>query len=179
MRRELARDIRTTAIATVVASMIAAPTVAVAAYVANADRVDQKHAVGAGASVDNRKGKLVATNATTGRLPNNIIAKAPDANRLDGMDSADLALNGYEVVRVQGPFNSTAHKLVDVDCPAGTRVLGGGAQVFPSLLDGARDAAPIVIRWSEPGFNGWSAAADEISPYGFDWWVSATAICGK
>jgi hypothetical protein len=38
--------------------------------------------------VNKRKGKLVATKTTTGRLPKNIISKAPDANKLDGKDSA-------------------------------------------------------------------------------------------
>lgn len=50
----------------------------------NADTVDGKHAVGAGASVTRRRGKLVATSGTTGRLPNNIIATAPDSARLGG-----------------------------------------------------------------------------------------------
>lgn len=59
----------------------------------NADKVDGKHAVGAGASTANRKGKLVATSGTTGRLPNNIIAKAPDANKLDGFDSTKFLNN--------------------------------------------------------------------------------------
>jgi hypothetical protein len=50
----------------------------------NADMVDGRHAVGFNAGVDNRRAKLVATNAVTGRLPNNIIAKAPDADMVDG-----------------------------------------------------------------------------------------------
>ena len=49
----------------------------------NADKVDGRHAVPASATVAGRRGKLVATD-TTGRLPNNIIAKAPDADRVDG-----------------------------------------------------------------------------------------------
>jgi hypothetical protein len=67
------------------------PGVAQAAYDAiNADKVDGKHAVSAGASIDQRKGKLVATNATTGLLPNNLIAKAPDAAKLNGYSHATL-----------------------------------------------------------------------------------------
>jgi hypothetical protein len=70
----------------------AAPTVARAAYDAvNSDKVDGKHAVGAGASVATRAGKLVATNSN-GRLPNNIIDKAPDSNALDGRDSTEFLL---------------------------------------------------------------------------------------
>jgi hypothetical protein len=45
-----------------------------ALFAHNSDKVDGKHAVSSGATVNNRKGKLVATSATTGRLPNNIIA---------------------------------------------------------------------------------------------------------
>jgi len=43
----------------------------------NADKVDGKHAVGAGAPVKQRKGKLVATDPKTGQLPRNIVAISP------------------------------------------------------------------------------------------------------
>lgn len=70
---------------------LAAPAVADgvehALFAHNSDKVDGKHAVSAGATTDVRKGKLVATSSTTGRLPNDIIAKAPDAGLLDGLDS--------------------------------------------------------------------------------------------
>jgi hypothetical protein len=54
----------------------------------DADTVNGFGAVGCGATVENRSGKLVATCAATGRLPNNIIAKAPDSQLLDGLDSS-------------------------------------------------------------------------------------------
>ena len=57
----------------------------------NSDKVDGKHAVGAGATPTSRAGKLVATNSS-GRLPNNIIAKAPDSGLLDGRDSTEFLL---------------------------------------------------------------------------------------
>ncbi|HET7691110.1 MAG TPA: hypothetical protein VFK41_12045 [Nocardioidaceae bacterium] len=60
-----------------------------AAIIANADKVDGFHAVGSGASVSARKGKLVATSKTNGRLPNNIIGTAPDAAKLGGKAAAD------------------------------------------------------------------------------------------
>jgi hypothetical protein len=65
-------------------------------YARNADKVDGKHAVGAAASIATRAGKLVATNAA-GRLPNDIIAKAPDAEQLDGTDSAGFVQDGETV----------------------------------------------------------------------------------
>jgi hypothetical protein len=50
----------------------------------DADTVDGLHAVRAGASDSARAGRLVATKAGNGRLPNDIIARAPDAKLLDG-----------------------------------------------------------------------------------------------
>lgn len=79
-------NVKLLAVATVcILVSVAGPVTARAAYDAmNAHKVDGKHAVGAGASVTQRKGKLVATSGTTGRLPNNIIAVAPDAAKLGG-----------------------------------------------------------------------------------------------
>ncbi len=68
---------------------VGGPALATAVFDArNAHKVDGKHAVGAGASVNARAGKLVATGRRSGRLPNNIIRKAPNAIRLDGLDSS-------------------------------------------------------------------------------------------
>lgn len=50
----------------------------------DADTVDGLHAVKAGASGDQRAGRLVATKAGNGKLPDDIIAKAPDAQLLAG-----------------------------------------------------------------------------------------------
>lgn len=57
---------------------VGGPVVARAFDAQNADRVDGRHAVGAGATVDQRKGKLVATDPDTGRLPSNIV-QPPDS----------------------------------------------------------------------------------------------------
>src|ERR671914_145733 len=90
---------RTALIAGVTAALTAlvmtgAPAIAdaVARYARNAGKVDGKHAVGASASRAKRKGKLVATSQRTGRLPNNIIAKAPNAARLGGKRASRYTL---------------------------------------------------------------------------------------
>jgi hypothetical protein len=62
---------------------------ALAKAVINADKVDGKNAVGAGATPAQRKGKLVATNSA-GQLPANLIPKALNADKLDGVDSSAL-----------------------------------------------------------------------------------------
>ena len=82
------KNLHVLVIALVVGMVVAAGPVTAAIYDAmNAHKVDGKHAVGAGASSSRRADNLVATDSS-GRLPNNIIRKAPDANRLDGKDSS-------------------------------------------------------------------------------------------
>ena len=95
MFEALRRHTTTIAVAMVTAAVTAGgPALAAAVQEGlNADQVDGKHAVGAGATVAQRSGKLVATNAS-GRLPNNIIAKAPDANTLDGINSTGFLRTG-------------------------------------------------------------------------------------
>ena len=93
------RHLTTILVAMVTAAVTAAaPSLAAAFDALNAHKVDGKHAVGSGASATQRKGKLVATNKK-GKLPNNIIAKAPDAvkadkatnaNKLDNLDSSEF-----------------------------------------------------------------------------------------
>ena len=86
---------RTGWVVTVAAAIVFSAVPAMAAFDAiNADKVDGKHAVAAGASSSSRRGKLVATDGKTGRLPNNIIAKAPDADKLDGISSNGFVRDG-------------------------------------------------------------------------------------
>lgn len=71
--------------------------------------------------------------------------------------------------------------MVSADCPAGKAVLGSGAYIFPSLLDGNRDTAPIVLHDSVPAVNfpGWFARASEIAAYNFGWDLTVYAICAN
>lgn len=82
----------------VAAVTVGGPAVAatVVDFAKNADKVDGKHAVNSGTSVRNRGTRLVATNRA-GYLPNNIIKKAKDANRLDGLDSSAFVRRGQTV----------------------------------------------------------------------------------
>jgi hypothetical protein len=125
-----------TVIIAVVASAVTAGAPAIAhgvqhaLFAHNSDKVDGKHAVGAGATVNKRKGKLVATKATTGRLPNNIIAKAPDANKLDGINSSGF-LRGVRM-RTGTPFTVSRNSFNDgtASCAGSEQATGGG--VFPN-----------------------------------------------
>ncbi len=72
-----------------------------ALFAHNSAAVDGKSAVGAEATKSQRKGKLVATDPVTGRLPNNLIKKAPNADKLDGLDSTKFLQNSGAIT-IQG-----------------------------------------------------------------------------
>ena len=151
MRRALRKHLPTMIVAMVTAAVTAGgPALAAAVSQAmNADTVDYRHAVGAGASRSNRAGKLVATNVE-GRLPGNIIAKAPNADRLDGVNSAKYARHG--AVRVSAgsanwqPMRTDAalvldgrsHKLLAHRSDAGGQGLLSAAITLPSAMNGRR-----------------------------------------
>jgi hypothetical protein len=90
----------------------------------DADTVDGRHAWGPGASLTDRAGDLVATNAA-GYLPNDIIRKAPDADLLDGLEAAAFA-RAAALRSPDGAVNET-------DNPVHWRQLKG---VPASLADG-------------------------------------------
>lgn len=166
------RHLPTILIAMVTAAITAGgPAIAatIADYATNADMVDKKHAVGAGAKPADRAGKLVATNSV-GRLPNNIIAKAPDSSRLGGLlPSAFLPATG---------------KAADADLLDGldsTGFLGAGAKAADAdLLDGMDSTAFAAsvhdhnsLYWTKPESDGrylakFGKAADADRLDGFD-----------
>ncbi len=95
----LIRNFKLVAVAVVTAALTAGgPAIAHgvrhALFAHNSDKVDHKHAVGYRSSSARRQGKLVATSKTSGRLPNDIISKAPNADELDGIESANVLPGG-------------------------------------------------------------------------------------
>jgi hypothetical protein len=148
---KLRGDLRTVAVtALTVAVITCAPAVAgsVVRFARNADKVDGKHAVSAGASVAKRKGKLVATSSVTGRLPNDIIAKARDAEKLDGLDSGSFALSDF--LKSPGQINQSVN-------PVDWTKLAG---VPADLADGADDYGPRA--WAHVASNGVMVADDRV-----------------
>lgn len=128
-----------------------------AVFAHNADKVDGRHAVGAAATVNQRKGKLLATSPTTGRLPNNIIGKAPDADRLDGKDSS-VFLNRYTRQQIDampasrllgyGQVSSTGSLLTSSYFPGGSASrVGVGVYVIsvPGYSPGCTDPFPTLV----------------------------------
>lgn len=91
-------------------------------------------------------------------------------------------ISGYEIVYAPGSFDSSVEHVTIATCPDGKRLLGGGASIFPSLLDSNRDAAPLSLKDSTPRDElgqAWFARAAEITPYSFAWTLDAYAICAN
>ena len=95
------------------------------------------------------------------------------------MGSAEAAFTGWQVVRAASDENpSTNPKQAFANCPAGKKVLGGGAVVgyqqgnsFPADPNG-------LIFDNEPtgDYAGWQATAVDRTP-GVSWAVIVYAIC--
>jgi len=141
----------------------------------NADTVDGRHAVGAGASKAKRARKLVATNAS-GFLPSNIVkpkwnlirgkpaafadgqigwgeVQNKPAGFADGVDN--VGVRGITITRVAGPtitIGTEWHSAQDVDCPTGSYAVGGGVQTH-----GDFDPHPLVAESYPLDADTWAA----------------------
>ncbi|HET8659099.1 MAG TPA: hypothetical protein VFM55_08895 [Micromonosporaceae bacterium] len=70
-------------------------------------------------------------------------------------------------------FDSVAEKSATATCPAGTRVLGGGASIT-----GADSHVHLTRLQPSGSFDTYVAVAVERAPYAGSWRVSAYAVCG-
>lgn len=90
LRKLLPVSISLALVASLGATPVAAQDEVTPAAGINADRVDGKHAINSTGNKNQRKGKLMAFSAS-GYLPDNVIKKAVDADKLDGLDSTAFA----------------------------------------------------------------------------------------
>ena len=127
----------------------------------NAHKVDGKHAVSAGASLAKRKGKLVATNAA-GRLPNNIIRKAPDSAKLGGFTHRQTST----MVIVPQGVGSTGTAVVNSEgvtlSSSSTGEMRIGLVVPPDHDADAPFAVDVVYREDTAGACSWSVATSGL-----------------
>ena len=128
----------------------------------NAHKVDGKHAVGAAATPKQRKGKLVATSPKTGRLPDNIIATAPDSALLGGFSHE--AMSAMTIVP-QG-VGHTGTATVDSNGVTFAAATGGemrfGIVVPPDHDPTAPLLVDVVYREDSPGACSWSVSTSGL-----------------
>ena len=85
-------------------------------------------------------------------------------------------VSGLETVGASSGFDSTTPKTVVVRCPAGKRVVGGGAAAWGRAMISITEG--IALSASHPLEDGaWIAAAHEIDATEEDWFLRANAVC--
>jgi hypothetical protein len=72
-----------------------------------------------------------------------------------------------------GNSNTHTHKSVQVDCPEGTKPLGGGSEISPVDTEG------IATVSSYPRLDGWFIKAESFAPPGQRWKLIAHVMCAK
>lgn len=83
-------------------------------------------------------------------------------------------VSGLEIVEAATLESSTDAKEVEVSCPAGKRIFGGGARAEGPAFDS------IAIDLNGPGSDTtWEAGAHEHSATAAGWELVVYAICGK
>jgi hypothetical protein len=111
--------------------------------------------------------------ATTGALVGVQLVGVPAANAVTGL----VKVNGQT-----SPIDSQPTKTARANCPAGTRVIGGGGWVNPMTT---ADTAKVVLVELQPvhpatGPDFYVATGQEVTPnITSNWWVQAYAICAS
>jgi len=83
-------------------------------------------------------------------------------------------MEGYIQVFAESPRNSSASKEVFAHCPAGKRVIGGGAQAWGDINQN-RDVG--IVANFPLDHDTWRARAYEVNGIAATWGVTAYAIC--
>ncbi len=106
-----------------------------------------------------------------------------NAPKVDGKSSEDF-MSGLTEQFDDGSLDSTDAKWNTAFCPEGAKVVGGGGQVreffsFPGTPVSAVITASHPINSPGTGVpgNGWTVAAQEVSPTEFHWAIDVYALC--
>jgi hypothetical protein len=94
-----------------------------------------------------------------------------DIQRLGGIDAGRFVKNVRRVQSQTASDAATPKSVPPARCPAGKRLLGGGARVV------AGAPVPVALSVNAPNGNTWEAAAYATAPTG-NWQLVAVAICG-
>ena len=84
---------------------------------------------------------------------------------------------GIQVVNVASAFDTTTYKTVTANCPAGTKLVSGGAGVFWTDNDPTLRPHLLSSFVFPAGINGWYAEAAAPSPATTRWYLQAQALC--
>jgi hypothetical protein len=126
----------------------------IARYARNADKVDGLHA-----SRTPRAGRLLALNSLR-RFPASVIPPTP------------TGVQGLEILNVATALDSSSPKSAVVNCPAGKKVIGGGARATGG------GAVEVAVSEAYPtSATQWTTLAREVNATGASWTLTAYAFC--
>jgi hypothetical protein len=84
-----------------------------------------------------------------------------------------VGVAAVEIVSERGPTNNSPFfKGIEVPCPAGKKVLGGGGET-------SIGSAALISSVPDLSGEAWRVTASEAVLTGSDWWVEAYAICAN
>lgn len=126
----------------------------IARFARNSDKVDGLHA-----SRTPRAGRLLALNSLR-RFPASVIPPTP------------TGVQGLEILNVATALDSSSPKSAVVNCPAGKRVIGGGARATGG------GAVEVAVSEAYPTSAAqWTTLAREVNATGASWTLTAYAFC--
>jgi hypothetical protein len=120
----------------------------------NADKVDGLHA-----SRTPRAGRLLALNSAR-KFPASVLSTAP------------AGVAGLEVLSAATALDSSSPKSAVVNCPAGKKIIGGGARATGG------GAVEVAVSEAFPSSaTQWTTIAREVNATGASWTLTAYAFC--
>jgi hypothetical protein len=126
----------------------------IARFARNSDKVDGLHA-----SRTPRAGRLLALNSLR-RFPASVIPPTP------------TGVQGLEIFNVATALDSSSPKSAVVNCPAGKKVIGGGARATGG------GAVEVAVSEAYPtSATQWTTLAREVNATGASWTLTAYAFC--
>lgn len=89
-------------------------------------------------------------------------------------------ISGYELVEVLSDYDSNTEKTIVAPCPAGKRLISGGAEIYPANANQI-PLLKVSLTVSTPASNNasWIARAVEMVPEDAKWTLTARAICAN
>jgi len=103
-----------------------------------------------------------------------------NSDKLDGKDSTEIGVHGWERGASSGEFNSTSPKVWQTSCPSGKVVVGTGFDITGGKTGFSPDALTnVVIDEVFPLTDTVLVTAYEEEATSANWSVTAFAICAK
>jgi hypothetical protein len=99
--------------------------------------------------------------------------QGPEGPQGPGGPQGPAGLSNLQIVTGSSADNSTALKTASASCPAGKRMIGGGAYV----TSGGLYTNAVGIVGSYPNFSSWTSAGHELGLFLGNWKITVRAVC--